>query len=1203
MARLDRPSWCPYAAVGTQRALDSGAAARCENASVDRVARDIAAVRLLGPVQAVGPDGAITDLPSASQRRLLAVLAINAPRRLRSEWLADLFDVSPGALRTSVSRLRDSIGEVALRTSSTGYFLVADVDALAFGDAVARAAHSDDRLSALRHALDLWTGPFLEEFAGERWADAEIARLTEVHAGTVDDFAETLISATRSSEAVAVLERQTGDYPYRDRSWGLLIQALGASGRRGDALRAYRRYRDLLRDELGTDPSPYVVRIERRVATGWMGLASEPADSVAVETFAIPLPGSFARGVKLFGRGDQLDGLMREVALTADSGQRCVLLLGESGIGKTSLLCELARRVVDADEATVIYGRSDETAVPLEPFRSLIGACVEYAPLDLLAAHVARCGGELGRLAPHLYTRVPTAPEATVSDDATERFVMFEAAADLLRRVAAGRPLVILFDDLQWAEPTALQMLRHLHRALTDAPICMVVGIREPGEQPSDELRSAISELERGQTRRLNLGGLDVVCLRDLLLAAGQGDMSTDAEPLARLLLQQTAGNPLYAGQLVRHWVESDDIDWRSESGPVLRDSVLDIPPNLRALVSNRVRALGQETSEVLGAASVLGLDFSEEALVDLVDRPDSVVGGALDSAESAGLLVDTGSAQRLMQFVHPLVAGALYGELGRSRRSRLHERAARTLEKRVEEPSTTVAVQLARHYGLAGMRAEALTWAARAGDLSLDQLAPTEAAQHFSHALDLAEDLGRSAAERADLMVRLGDAQYRSGLALGLATLERGADLARRSGAYDALTRAVFASDHGIARFGTRARGYLALVEAAVAAADPDDVGTYARLLALLAQCLVSTDQSERRHSTAHEALALAHNSGDPVLLARIAPAVLQALWGTSDTALRSELAAAAVAAAEVSGDPRLEYATQIAAYDIAIESADPLSASRSLQKVRSIAATVGEPRQLWMTGLVEVFEATMAGRLSEADSTAAAVLEQGLEIGAPDAFTWYAGQYFVMGTFAGRHDQLFPIVEEATKQNPDMLVFRLAYGMICEAVGRAEVAREILDEGTASGFAKLARNNMWMTAIIGYAIIAIELADTEAAAQILPLIEPFAAQVSFNGVTSQGPISAYVGKLASLLDDHELAEESLKAALQTAEAFGWQYHKATTLVALAEARYRRSAALDEEALVWLSQAAELCRSHGFVSWQHVIDGLRAASAASQAT
>lgn len=103
---------------------------------------------------------------------------------------------------------------------------------------------------------------------------------------------------------------------------------------------------------------------------------------------------------------------------------------------------------------------------------------------------------------------------------------------------------------------------------------------------------------------------------------------------------------------------------------------------------------------------------------------------------------------------------------------------------------------------------------------------------------------------------------------------------------------------------------------------------------------------------------------------------------------------------------------------------------------------------------------------------------------------------------------------------------------------------------------------------------MLAIELADTEAAAQLLPIVEPYADEVAFNGATSQGPVAAYVGKLTSLLDRHDAAEEHLLRALDRATAFGWTYHRATTLFALAKARYRRAGVLDADCDAWLREA-----------------------------
>src|SRR5262249_14533755 len=155
-------------------------------------------------------------------------------------------------------------------------------------------------------------------------------------------------------------------------------------------------------------------------------------------------------------------------------------------------------------------------------------------------------------------------------------------------------------------------------------------------------------------------------------------------------------------------------------------------------------------------------------------------------------------------------------------------------------------------------------------------------------------------------------------------------------------LIRAALATDRGFLRVGTFAPEQLAIAEAAVAVADPDDVSTYAQLLALFAQSLIHTPRAELREDVARRAPDLATTTGAPRLLASIASSVLYALWAPGSSALRAEVATRAVAAAAASGDPFLEFSTHIAAYTVAIEHADPVAAASSLGKLREIAAAV---------------------------------------------------------------------------------------------------------------------------------------------------------------------------------------------------------------------------------------------------------------------
>jgi DNA-binding SARP family transcriptional activator len=1149
-----------------------------------------ASVHVLGTVHGVTRDGSIVDVPSASQRRLLGLLAIHAPRQLRAEWLADVLGVTAGALRTTVSRLRTTVGPATLRTTSTGYALEGDVDATQFCQAVAYADKTTDKLGALEQALTLWTGPVLEEFQGEEWARGETARLTEIHAASVDDYVDQLISANRETDAIAAAEGQIGRYPYRDRSRGLLIRALALAGRQADALRAFQTYRSLLVEEFGTEPSPDVVRIERRVATGWNGADADSEISV-VRAVDIPLPANLAHRVAFVGRLTEQEVLRSQLALVGEFGLRCVVVGGEAGMGKTTLIAEFANAVTSSALATVLYGRCDETSVPLEPFRSILDACVEHAPLDLLTEHVARFGGELTRLCPRLSARVATTPAPTGSDDATERFLAFDAVVDLLRRIASRRPLVVILDDLQWAEPTALLLLRQLVRTLADAPVLVLASRRDPGEQVSDQLRTTLAELEHGEITHLRLTGLNEAELAELVVAATRAAPDPELRRVTGRLRDETAGNPLYASQLVRHWM---DLGRAAESQHGRPTMVMPegVPPSLREVVWSRVRTLGQDVYAVLAAASVLGLEFPEDVLLETLDLPEVTVLGALDGAVAAGILIDLRSVRRAMRFVHALVANAMYSEIGPSNRARMHERVVRALAKDDEAPHPDVVLQLARHCALAGLPEEALHWSISAGDHAFEHLAPTEAAHHYRVALNAAEALHRPDAQRADLLVRLGHAQFRSGDPLARDNLVQGAKLARRSGQNQTLIRAALVVDLGIPRLSSFIQES-EIIESALEVADQADTVTYARLLALLSKSLTFTSHVDRRVALAHRALRMAEESDDPTLLAGVTPSVLTALWAPGNERLRNEVAARALSAAEASGDPLLQFGVNLAARQIAIESGDPVMAAHNLTRLRAIAQSVGEPYLGWLIVLCDAFEAMMTGRLSDAEALAARALELGLQIGAPDAFAMYAAQFLVLRTFGGRHGELFSLVEQAARENPTVLPFKLAYGIISVTSGDADIAREILYEGMKKDLSSLGVDNIWMTSVIGYVIIALGLDDRDAAAQLLPVIEPYASVISFNGVTSQGPVSAYAGKLASLLGRQEEAESHLRSALATATSFGWTYHRATTLFSLAHARYRRLGRLDEQSLSWLAEASELCRTYGFQSWLAQIDDL----------
>ena len=1173
-------------------------ALRRDDGKVNGQGGDLAFVRVLGPVQVVTTSQRSLDLPSASQRRLVALLAAEAPRSLRADWICDVLAVSPSALRTTVSRIRRTVGDGTIAGSQGRYRLAVPVDAALFTSALSQVGSRDDRIGALERALAMWTGPPFDEFSAEAWAEPEVVRLTELHASAVEDHAIELIAARRWGEAVAELQAHVAVHPLRDRPRGLLLQALAGAGRQADALGAFRDYRAYLAESVGTEPSAEVRRLDRRVASGWDGVEVTAGADAGSSRDArrparwLPLTAELARGPRLIGRARELARLASDLALVSGTGSRTVILEGEAGIGKTTLLGGFARAVRDSGSAAVLYGFcQDGPAVPWEPFRSLLEHLIEHVPADVLRAHTSRCGGQLTRIAPRLAGRVEI-PGTAVSDDATERHLMFEAVADVLRRLADTSSLVVLLDDLQWAEPTALDLLRHLGRALADAPVLWVLSARDTDERRPAALRTVLADLERRPSRRMLLSGFGDDELADLMASLVAVDRAAVTSAVSARLREQTAGNPLYATQLVRHWAESGRLVLEAGVELAGDESGEEVPANLRDLLWSRVTALGDDVLEVLSAAAVLGTEFAEDTVIDMVEIPERAAMDALDLAERARLVVDVGPQASTMRFVHALVAGAVYSELPGRRRRRLHARAAQVLEKRSGAPATDLAAQLARHCALGGLLAEALRWATLAGDHAADRLSPAEAARWYRTALEHTAIVEVADHERADLLARLGRAQHQINDPAALATLTEAVALARRCGATSIVTQAALATDRGFLHLGWVPSAQVAIIESALEFIGDGDAATRARLLALLAEALPQNTPGTRRAALAREAIALADASPDPALLARICSSVLFALWGPSHdaTRLRADVARRSIAAAEAVGDPHLVFAVHAAAYTVAIQLADPAGAARSLERLHVIAEQVGAPGMIWTVSYYDAFVATMEARFADAEELMHQAADAAVAMGAADSFAVFAGQAAVLATIAGHHSELPPNVAQVIEAGPVQPTAALAHAIISVASGPREIASDLLDAAMATGFRGVPADVMWMTSMLGYAILAIELSDLDAAAQLLAIIEPYAGEIA----TNLGPVAAYAGRLASLLGHHDLAERHLSSALEIVETFGWDYHRASVLIFLAGCRRRRLGELDTQAHAALDRAARICAAHGLSKLLAAIEEMR---------
>ncbi len=380
----------------------------------------------------------------------------------------------------------------------------------------------------------------------------------------------------------------------------------------------------------------------------------------------LPRPLRSRPGELFVGRSHLLDVLNRlwKEAATGE-GRRAVVVAGEPGVGKTRLVAGQARRA-DEDGGLVLFGRcAEDLAVPYQPFADALRVSIDTAPRDLLAAHVAVHGGELRRLFPTMAAPDPVdaAPEA-------ERLRLFDAVTDLLNRLAAEQPVVLVIDDIHWAAPATIQLLRHLISVDDPAPLLVMATYRDTEVDRHHPLATLLADIARlDGVERLNLVGLDHGEIEELVEAAAGDELDAGGLAMAAALFEHTAGNPFFAGQLLRHMAENGalvrrDGRWEATASfQGLPDGVIDV-------VNQRLNRLSTATNDVLSLAAVAGLSFTHQMLARSTSVED--VDAALDEAVAARLLTEDGRGGYV--FVHAIVRDALLTGMtviGRAKRHR----------------------------------------------------------------------------------------------------------------------------------------------------------------------------------------------------------------------------------------------------------------------------------------------------------------------------------------------------------------------------------------------------------------------------------------------------------------------------------------------------------------------------------------------------
>jgi DNA-binding SARP family transcriptional activator len=1112
-------------------------------------------------------DGRPLELRRVKERTLLAMLLLRVNQVVSLDHLAaGLWEDSetprpPATLRVHVSRLRQALSadgpaiDPVLITSGRGYSLQVpfeSVDAWHFERLAAdgrRQLAADDptgAAEAFSQALALWRGRLLDDLTLSPAVEPDVARLEEARLSVIEDKVEAELGCGNHNGLVGELEQLVTEYPLRERLWGQRMVALYRCGRQAESLRAYDELRVLLRDELGIPPSPLVQELNQAIlnqdpsldlplpiqvkAVGATTTPEQPFPGGDDGSFAVVIGAGEGSGLSqsnlrfpsrlvlqsllpFSGREPQFASLLQACKETAAEGRRVVLVSGEAGIGKTRLAAEVARRAHDMGVA-VLFGRCDEDmGVPFQPFVEALSQVVSSSPT---AESLGRHGGELVRLVPELARIVPGLEPPLRADPETERYRLFDAVASWLGAISAETGLLLVLDDLHWAEKPTLLLLRHLVRSAEPMHMLVVCNYRDTELDRAHPLAEMLADLRAEPcVERLALTGLDVGGVLELLTnASGQPGDAPTAE-LAQLLWTETNGNPFFVQEILRNLVESGRLvehDGKWIAAQKISD--LAIPEGVREVIGRRLNRLTKATNEILTTAAVIGAVIDFDVLVAVSDSSEDAVLDALDEATAVSLLRETLSGS--YEFTNAIIRSTLYDELSVARRSRRHRQIAEFLESRGKKDEDAAA--LAYYFRRAGVaEIRAVDYAAAAGEQALERLAFDQAVAFFSQALDAAEAVDAGPDRRGQLLVRLGTAQRLASVPAHRETLLEAARLARSLGDAELLAQAALANSRGIASIaGVLDEERVDVIEAALDAIEDDDSATRARLLSLLAVELMWGDPELRRLELIDEAIAMARRIHDDVCLldvwmvAYVAGSVVDRIPGlVADLPAFLELA-------ERVGDAQKLFLIYGLGARHCMEMGDLEQTDSLLERIGRLTAEVNSPFFRWLEANYRCCRLTVTGTGDEIEQAALHAFQIGQDAGQLDSMVWFAAQLFVARWSQGRLAE----VADAIRQLADtggILAWRAASALTFAQVGDRAEAGSIIDDLMAGPADAFPPDVAWLAAHSVLAEAVATAGTAEQAAAEYRLLLPYSGRVPCLGNITRPSITLALAMLAT--------------------------------------------------------------------------------------
>ncbi len=467
------------------------------------------------------------------------------------------------------------------------------------------------------------------------------------------------------------------------------------------------------------------------------------------------------------GRKKEMDELESALSDVRAGHGRFVMLAGEPGIGKTRTAQEIAARAKHFD-AFILWGRCYEGkgAPPYWPWLQVIRLAIQGKDIARLQAEMGRGAAAIAEIVPEVHALFPRiAPVANLNPEQA-RFRLFDAITTFLRNISRGKPLVLILDDLHWADYPTLRLLEFLASENEAAPMLIVGTYRDIEISRKHPLSQTLAELTRqGRLRRFTLRGLDRDDVRVFIDNMVEG--AATPRELVTAVHRQTEGNPLFVTEVVRLLADEGSLHANHAKGD--EGWTMRIPEGVREVIGRRLDRLSESCNHALTIAAVIGRQFTMNQLSRLISdiSTDRLV-DVLEEALAARVIEETAGSIDQYQFTHALIGETLAAELSTTRRVRLHAQIGEALESLYGSKVEVHAAELAHHFAEASSfigNAKLLHYSKLAGEKALSAYAYEEALEHFERALG-AKNSEPIDAETAAILFGIGCSQ--------MGTLER---------------------------------------------------------------------------------------------------------------------------------------------------------------------------------------------------------------------------------------------------------------------------------------------------------------------------------------------------------------------------------------------------------------------------------------------